>query len=75
MSNMSDKAQKRIVELHITEAQRARDYEHGFCDGYLDGYTEAINNAVESLLKDSAGRKKGTLPDAEIRPIGKAERR
>ena len=54
MSNMSDKAQKRIVELHITEHQRARDYEHGYCDGYLEGYTEALHVAIESMLKDRA---------------------
>ena len=71
---MSDKAQKRIVELHITEHQRARDYEHGYCDGYLEGYTEALHVAIESMLKDCKG-KKGSIPDAEVRPIGKAETR
>lgn len=74
MSNMSDKAQKRIVELHITEHQRARDYEHGYCDGYLEGYTEALHVAIESMLKDCKG-KNGSIPDAEVRPIGKAETR
>ena len=75
MSNMSDKAQKRIVELGITEAHRARAFEHGYCEGYLEGYTEAIQHAIDSLLKDRMPEKKGTIPDAEVRPIGKAETR
>ena len=75
MSNMSDKAQKRIVELGITEAHRARAFEHGYCDGYLEGYTEALHVAIESMLKDRAPEKKGPIPDAEVRPIGKAETR
>ena len=74
MSNMSDKAQKRIVELGITEAHRARAFEHGYCEGYVEGCTEAIQNAVDSLLKDCKG-KKGSIPDAEVRPLGKAETR
>ena len=71
MSDISDKAQKRIVELGITEAHRARAYEHGFSDGYLDGYLEATNRAVAILLA-SAKKKKGgkAFPDAETRPVG-----
>lgn len=57
MSNMSDKAQKRIVELGITEAHRARAFEHGYCDGYLEGYMDAIQHAVDSLLKECKGKK------------------
>jgi len=74
MSNMSDKAQKRIVELGITEAHRARAFEHGYCEGYVEGYTEEIQNAVDALLKDRKG-KTGSIPDAEVRPFGKAEMR
>ena len=74
LEKMEDKAQKRIVELGITEAHRARPFEHGYCEGYVEGYTEAIQNAVDSLLKDFKG-KKGSIPDAEVRPLGKAETR
>lgn len=65
MSNMSDKAQKRIVELGITEAHRARAFEHGYCEGYLEGYTEAIQHAIDSLLKDRIPEKKADMDVAD----------
>lgn len=65
MSNMSDKAQKRIVELGITEAHRARAFEHGYCEGYLEGYTEAIQHAVDTLLKDRMPEKKADMDVAD----------
>lgn len=73
MSDINDKAQKRIVELGITEAHRAREYEHGYCDGYIQGEIDATNRAVEIMLenmKERIGKKKGSIPDAETRPIG-----
>ena len=79
LEKMEDKAQKRIVELGITEAQRARDYSRGYCDGYLEGLLDATNRAADIVLKNAAERlrkkKKGAFIDVEIRPMGKAETR
>ena len=78
LEKMEDKAQKRIVELGITEAQRARDYSSGYCDGYLEGLLDATNRAADIVLKNAAERlrrKKGAILDVEIRPMGKAETR
>jgi hypothetical protein len=66
-------AQKRIVELGITEHKRALDYEHGYCDGYIQGEIDATNRAVEIMvenMKEQILKKKGAIPDAETRPIG-----
>jgi hypothetical protein len=73
MSDINDKAQKRIVELGITEHKRALDYEHGYCDGYIQGEIDATNRAVDAMLKaakEQLQKKKGAIPDAETRPIG-----
>ena len=78
LEKMEDKAQKRIVELGITEAQRARDYSSGYCDGYLEGLLDATNRAADIVLKNAAERlrkKKEAILDVEIRPMGKAETR
>ena len=55
LEKMEDKAQKRIVELGITEAQRARDYSRGYCDGYLEGLLDATNRAADIVLKNDQG--------------------
>ena len=72
---IEDKAQKRIVELGITEHAQARRYEQGYWDGYLQGEIDATNRAA-SIMLDSAkeqllkGRKKVGVQDVETRPMG-----
>jgi hypothetical protein len=81
MSNkIEDLAQKRIVELGITEHALAGMFERGYWDGYIQGEIDATQRAVDIIL-DSAkdqlltGRKKLGVQDVETRPVGKAETR
>lgn len=77
MSKIENMAQKRIIELGITEHNQARRYEQGYWDGYLQGEADATNRAADIILEAAREnlKKKGCIPDAEIRPICKAETR
>jgi hypothetical protein len=70
---IEDMAQKRIVELGITEHAQARRYEQGYWDGYIQGELDTVKRATDVMLenaKKQLGKKKGSIPDAEVRPIG-----
>ena len=66
------KAQERIKRMGLTE-KRAKYYEDGYFDGYIDGEMAATDRLL-SIMQEFYG-KKPSIPDAEVRPIGKAETR
>jgi hypothetical protein len=67
-----EKAHERSQKRGLTE-KRAQYYEDGFFDGYIEGQLAATDRLLEAL--NTIYGKKVSIPDALVRPIGKAETR
>ena len=63
-----EKAHERSQKLGLTE-KRAQYYEDGYFDGYIDGQLRLLE-----VINTIYG-KKVSIPDAQVRPMGKAETR
>jgi len=72
MSKVFEKAHERSERMGLTE-KKAYYYESGYFDGYIEGQLEA-NEKLLDTLQQICG-KKVSIPDAEVRPVGKAETR
>ena len=64
-----EKAHERSQKRGLTE-KRAQYYEDGYFDGYIDGQLAATVRLLEVIYG-----KKVSIPDAQVRPMGKAETR
>jgi len=71
--SIEEKALKRIQELNITKSHNARYYKAGYMAGYMEGCGEAMRRISEYVIKGMYGN--NAFPDAEARPITKAETR
>ena len=67
-----EKAHERSQKRGLTE-KRAMYYEDGYFDGYIDGQLAATERLLE-VINTICG-KKVSIPDAQVRPMGKAETR
>lgn len=63
-----EKAHERSQKRGLTE-KRAQYYEDGYFDGYIDGQLRLLE-----VINTIYG-KKVSIPDAQVRPMGKAETR
>ena len=63
-----EKAHERSQKRGLTEKQ-AQYYEDGYFDGYIDGQLRLLE-----VINTIYG-KKVSIPDAQVRPMGKAETR
>ena len=72
MSNVMEKAHERSQRIGLNE-KKAYYYESGYFDGYIEGQLEA-NERLLDTLQQICG-KAVSIPDAQVRPFGKAETR